>query len=112
MYRYRYSVPDDFRRGDGCSSSVMIKDQGKTVPTMSKKGRSRQQQSAIARDLPVDVDEPQQQILSTVRVLLLGVMLVATGALGFYNLPGMIKIDADGSRLVNSIYCSVMTLTT
>ena len=88
----------------GRFSVVLIRNnEGKTVTTMSKNDRSQ----------PLDdVDDEPQQILSTVRVLLLGVMLVGTGALGFYNLPGMIKIDADGSRLVNSIYCSVMTLTT
>jgi hypothetical protein len=80
------------------------------------------------------------KVLSPFRVLLLGLLLVGTGAAGFYSLPGrywkprkpqcpclishtsirlatsivpgMIKDDAGGSRLVNSIYCSAITLTT
>jgi hypothetical protein len=50
--------------------------------------------------------------ISSVRVVILGVMLLTIGAIGFYNLPGMISTDAKGSRLVNSIYCSTITLTT
>mmetsp|Transcript_39479 Transcript_39479/g.58002 ORF Transcript_39479/g.58002 Transcript_39479/m.58002 type:complete len:195 (+) Transcript_39479:168-752(+) len=46
------------------------------------------------------------------RLIFLGSGLILLGALGFYNIPGMIADDAEGSRLVNSIYCSVMTLTT
>jgi hypothetical protein len=56
------------------------------------------------------VNEPK--VLSSVRVVLLGAMLLGTGALGFYTLPGMIADNAEGSRLVNSIYCSAITLTT
>jgi hypothetical protein len=81
------------------------------------------------------------RVLSSLRVLLLGLLLVGTGAAGFYYLPGrctgsrgthqspclishrsiclatcvvpgMIKDDAGGSRVVNSIYCSAITLTT
>jgi hypothetical protein len=80
------------------------------------------------------------KVLSPFRVLILGLLLVGTGAAGFYSLPGrywkprkrqcpclishlsiclassiipgMIKDDAGGSRLVNSIYCSAITLTT
>jgi hypothetical protein len=50
--------------------------------------------------------------ISSVRVVLLGIMLLTIGAIGFYNLPGMISTDAKGSRLVNAIYCSTITLTT
>lgn len=64
----------------------------------------------IAEEKEKDVD--QEVALSTVRVLLLGTFLLGVGAVGFYYLPGMIKDDADGSRFVNSIYCSAITLTT
>jgi len=32
--------------------------------------------------------------------------------IGFYSIPGLIASDAGGNILVNSFYCSVMTLTT
>ena len=50
--------------------------------------------------------------LSSRRVVLLGIALIAIATLGFYTIPGMIDDKAAGSRLVNSIYCAVMTLTT
>ena len=50
--------------------------------------------------------------LSSTRVTLLGLFLVALGAVGFHEIPGMIAEGAEGSKLVNSFYCSVMTLTT
>jgi len=50
--------------------------------------------------------------LSNERVTMLALCIVAIGAAGFYHLPGMIVEDAQGSRLVNSIYCSCITLTT
>lgn len=50
--------------------------------------------------------------VSPPRVALLGALLLGTGAWGFYHLPGLISDDAQGSRIVNSIYCSTMTLTT
>jgi hypothetical protein len=50
--------------------------------------------------------------LSSDRVALLGMGLIIFGMAGFYNLPGMIEDDAGGSKLNNSFYCSVMTLTT
>jgi ABC-type spermidine/putrescine transport system permease subunit I len=52
--------------------------------------------------------------LSTGRVLLLGVALLAVGTLGFYSVPGLLE-GADRwsiSRLVDAFYCSTMTLTT
>ena len=51
-------------------------------------------------------------VASPLRVALLGLGLLGIGAFGFYNLPGLIADDAEGSRAVNSIYCSTMTLTT
>lgn len=54
----------------------------------------------------------EKQVLSPVRILLLGVSLLGIGALGFYNLPGMIVEGARGSRAVNAVYCATITLTT
>jgi hypothetical protein len=56
--------------------------------------------------------ENDDTVVSSVRVVILGVLLLVIGALGFYYLPGMIAIDAKGSKVVNSVYCSVITLTT
>lgn len=50
--------------------------------------------------------------LSSTRVILLGIGLVTAGAIGFHEIPGMIAENAEGSKLVNAFYCSVMTLTT
>ena len=56
--------------------------------------------------------ENDNTVLSSVRVVILGVLLLTIGTIGFYYLPGMIAIDAKGSKFVNSFYCSVITLTT
>ncbi|CAB9510961.1 Ion channel [Seminavis robusta] len=50
--------------------------------------------------------------VSTARVVALGVTLVCVGALGFHHIPGMIAEDAGGTKWVNAVYCSIMTLTT
>ena len=50
--------------------------------------------------------------ISTLRVSLLGVALVALGTLGFHEIPGMIAENAEGTRLVNAFYCAIITLTT
>lgn len=50
--------------------------------------------------------------VSSRRVVMLGTVLVAVATIGFYTIPGMIDAKANGSHLVNSIYCAVMTLTT
>jgi hypothetical protein len=50
--------------------------------------------------------------ISSYRVILLGAALVGVGAIGFHAIPGMISDDATGSRWVNAVYCSVITLTT
>ena len=57
-------------------------------------------------------DNTEEEQVSPSRVAALGALLLGIGASGFYHLPGMIKDDAGGSKIVNSIYCSVMTLTT
>ena len=56
--------------------------------------------------------EPGMDHLSTVRVLLVGVTLLAVGTAGFYYLPGMMDKNDAGNPLVNSFYCATMTLTT
>lgn len=56
--------------------------------------------------------EKKKQELSPLRVLVLGASLLGVGAMGFYNLPGMIAKDAEGSRAVNAVYCAAITLTT
>ena len=55
------------------------------------------------------MSEPQ---LSPARVYVLGLLLVGLGAVGFHEIPGMIAEDAEGTKMVNAIYCSVITLTT
>lgn len=50
--------------------------------------------------------------LSKLRIMVLGVALIAAATIGFYYIPGMIDKEATGSHLVNSFYCAVMTLTT
>ena len=50
--------------------------------------------------------------VSPLRVTVLGIVLLSIGTIGFYHLPGMISNDAKGSRLVNAIYCTIITLTT
>ena len=74
--------------------------------------RAKQNKTSPTLEKVVSVDNPEPEVMSTIRVVLLGGIILATGALGFYNLPGMIADDAEGSRLVNSIYCSAITLTT
>ena len=44
------------------------------------------------------------------RLFLLGSSLIAIGTAGFYYLPGMIEADAAGSRLINSIYVSDVSM--
>lgn len=46
------------------------------------------------------------------RLVLLGGLLIAIGAIGFHEVPGMISPEAEGNHLVNAFYCSVVTLTT
>ncbi|CAJ1966456.1 unnamed protein product [Cylindrotheca closterium] len=53
-----------------------------------------------------------KKILSTHRVISSGAGLILFGMTGFYTIPGMIADGAEGSKLVNSFYCSVMSLTT
>ena len=48
--------------------------------------------------------------LSPYRLLAVGSVLLAIGTAGFYSIDGMIVDDAGGHHLINSFYCSVMTL--
>jgi hypothetical protein len=65
-----------------------------------------------SRRVTESIEKEEIDVISPLRVAILGLMLLSTGAAGFYHLPGMIANDAKGSRLVNSIYCSAITLTT
>jgi hypothetical protein len=65
-----------------------------------------------SRRVTESIEKEEIDLISPLRVAILGLMLLSTGAAGFYHLPGMIANDAKGSRLVNSIYCSAITLTT
>jgi hypothetical protein len=65
-----------------------------------------------SRRVNESIEQEEIDVISPLRVAILGLMLLSTGAAGFYHLPGMIANDAKGSRLVNSIYCSAITLTT
>lgn len=66
----------------------------------------------VLDDIELTTNENDDLILSSVRVVILGLLLLIIGAVGFYYLPGMIASNAKGSKVVNSIYCSVITLTT
>jgi len=50
--------------------------------------------------------------LSSRRIALLGLFLIAIGAIGFHQIPNMVVEDAAGNKWVNAVYCAVMTLTT
>jgi hypothetical protein len=50
--------------------------------------------------------------LSSSRVALVGLGLIALGMIGFYFIPGLIASDAKGHPIVNAFYCSVISLTT
>lgn len=54
----------------------------------------------------------EETVVSAARVLLLGLVLVGLGMIGFYWLPGLIASDASGSKIIQAFYCSVITLTT
>jgi hypothetical protein len=63
-----------------------------------------------------DVDDDNifspEPMLSPQRVAMVGAALIAFGMTGFLMIPGLLVEGAKGSPLVNSFYCSVMTLTT
>lgn len=50
--------------------------------------------------------------LDTSKMLGLGLGLIAVGAAGFRELPGMLADDAPGDPNINALYCAVITLTT
>mmetsp|Transcript_20488 Transcript_20488/g.48133 ORF Transcript_20488/g.48133 Transcript_20488/m.48133 type:complete len:160 (-) Transcript_20488:342-821(-) len=50
--------------------------------------------------------------LSLTRLWAVGSVLVAFGTFGYYAIDGLIDDSQGGSHLVNSFYCSVITLTT
>ena len=68
--------------------------------------------NVVPDNIELTTNENDDIILSSVRVVMLGLLLLIIGAVGFYYLPGMISSNAKGSKVVNSIYCSAITLTT
>ena len=50
--------------------------------------------------------------LSLIRLSAVGFLLVSLGTFGYYSIDGLIDDSEGGSHLVNSFYCSVITLTT
>jgi hypothetical protein len=67
----------------------------------------------IARDnTSAVVVTVEEKVQSTVRILMVGALLLTIGTLAFYNIPGMIKKDVGGNHLVNSFYCAAITLAT
>lgn len=65
----------------------------------------------IARETAAAVTV-EEKVQSTLRVLMVGALLLCIGTLAFYNIPGMIKKDVEGNHLVNSFYCAAITLAT
>jgi hypothetical protein len=55
---------------------------------------------------------PQVTVVSPLRVILLGAMILAIGTAGFHFIPGMIADGAQGTPLVNAFYCAAITLMT
>ena len=66
----------------------------------------------IDNPLRMDPSSISETKISAARVGGVGLTLVCGGAIGFHEIPGMISEDAEGSKIVNAVYCAVMTLTT
>lgn len=75
------------------------------MSSMALKGKESEERN-VGRDLK------NESKLSPDLVALLGASLIVLGMIGFHIIPGLIIDDAGGSRVINSFYCSVMTLTT
>ena len=75
------------------------------MSSMALKGKESEERN-VGRDLK------NESKLSPDLVALLGASLIVLGMIGFHIFPGLIIDDAGGSRVINSFYCSVMTLTT
>jgi hypothetical protein len=83
-------------------------------PTMARIKVDKDESSFAAETLPKTAvaDEEPTTVVSAVRLFAMGGLLLAVGTTGFFYLPGMMKEDAKGSRVVNAFYCTVMSLTT
>jgi hypothetical protein len=93
--------------------SVEISDQkGKVESTKTVEAESKQLMPKSTVVLDDVTSTCQDETVSSLKVVVLGTILLVIGAIGFYNLPGMIATDAKGTKLVNSIYCSAITLLT
>lgn len=69
-------------------------------------------QATVSPVAPLESINEESHQLSPERVILMGIGLILLGMIGFDQIPGLIADDANGSRLVNAFYCSVITLTT
>jgi hypothetical protein len=96
---------------------VKSKTKKKTLPRAVKKREQPDADvavEAVAEDnvLPSTADK----ILSSSRVLMMGMALIGIGMLGFKYIPGLMVSPDDASNggdvWVNAFYCSVITLTT
>jgi hypothetical protein len=92
----------------------MVEVKKRTLAAASKKQPSEvptKPEVSTKKSSSSDASLPEP-VLSPDRVMLLGAGIIGFGMVGFYSIPGLIKEEAAGSRLVNSFYCAVMTLTT
>lgn len=112
--------PDEVAQNDPGNTKPVV---SSAKPTATKTDSKHQKEPTITPPEPVAttsfVDdllppEPGMKHLSTARVMLVGVALLAVGTMGFYNIPGLVNKEGDtsSSHLVNSFYCATMTLTT
>ena len=78
--------------------------------------RKTKSKKATPTNLATNKDAPVERTttlrVSEQRLVVMALVLLSVGTTGFYYLPGLLQEDAPGSRLVNSFYCTVMTLTT
>lgn len=77
---------------------------------MTKTRRKSKTKKSLVPTEVVEMRVPPK--LSSLRIVLVGAVLVVTGMLGFYFIPGLIVKDAKGDRIIISFYCTIMTLTT
>jgi len=80
----------------------------------TKKAGQKLPTTTVSDNAPLHVDAPAvaTKEVSEFRLITLAAVLITIGTGGFYLLPGMIKEGAEGLRLVNAYYCTIMTLTT
>jgi Ion channel len=98
------------------------KSKKKTFPRQVKK-EEESADNADNEEEDLDLLPPSpdsKMLLSSSRIIMMGMSLVGIGMLGFYYIPGLMAAPAEddndptkgGDRWVNAFYCSVITLTT